>query len=94
MTADPQVEEEHDAGAELGGAELGGAELGGVEVADGGGATEAEGVVGDDVEFIDDMPPPHALMIASSTATTAGRIDCCTRCMDVSPLRDCSKHGC
>jgi hypothetical protein len=98
MTADPQVEAEQDAGAEVAG---GGAAGGG---AAGDGAAGAEGVVGDSVEDIDDIPPPpQALSIASSTAAAGGKhrlevalavINCCAGCMDVSLLRGRSTHKC
>jgi hypothetical protein len=86
ITADPQVEAEQDAGAEVAGG--GGAA--------GAGAAGVEGVGGEDIEYIDDMPPPQALRIDSNMVAAAGKhrrvvvlaiVDCCARCMEVSLLR-------
>ena len=67
--ADPQVDVEQDAGAEVaGGGGAAGAGAAGAGAAGAGAAgVEAMGVV----EYIDDMPPPQALRIDSSAAAAA-----------------------
>jgi hypothetical protein len=59
IMADPQVEAEQDAGAEVAG--------GGGAAGAGAAGVEAMGVV----EYIDDMPPPQALRIDSNAAAAA-----------------------
>jgi hypothetical protein len=81
ITAEPQVEAEQDAGAEVAGG--GGAA--------GAGAAGVEGVAGEVVEYIDDMPPPQAVKIVSNMAAEAGQhrrpialaiVDSCACCME------------
>jgi hypothetical protein len=69
IMADPQVDVEQDAGAEVaGGGGAAGAGAAGAGAAGAGAAgVEAMGVV----EYIDDMPPPQALRIDSNAAAAA-----------------------
>ena len=62
--ADPQVDVEQDAGAEVAG---GGGAAGAGAAGAGAAGVEAMGVV----EYIDDMPPPQALRIDSNAAAAA-----------------------
>jgi hypothetical protein len=64
IMADPQVDVEQDAGAEVAG---GGGAAGAGAAGAGAAGVEAMGVV----EYIDDMPPPQALRIDSSAAAAA-----------------------